>query len=295
MYKKMSWLFLLALVLSSSACFLSSSGSVQPTSAPAPAPAGGRLGQINGELGAIEQQIAAKYSERAICEDQRNQSLLELGKATGMGPKPPGGNFEEELTDDPGMLISMHNQNMSVAIAEIKRIDNEINALNQRAAQLRNERIKLEQAAKPPSTPADGPGGCFTPDTAVLMERGGKAIVNIAPGESVMVYDETSGRIGYRPVVNVFRFEETHYYLLNQTLRATSLHRFMTDSGWVPVKDLKIGMQLKTAEGWKVLESKMLIAAPVAVFNLEVAEHHNFFIDDGTDRYLVHNTGGGGK
>jgi hypothetical protein len=293
MFRKMGWLIILAIACGSSACFLSSSGSVQPNAAPAPA--GGQLGQINGELGAIEQQIAAKNSERAICVEQRNQSLMELGKATGMGPKPPPGLFEEELTDDPGMLISMHNQNMSVAIAEIKRIDNEIDALNQRAAQLRNERIKLEQAAKPPSTPADGPGGCFTPDTAVLMERGGKAIVNIAPGETVMVYDEASGRIGTRPVVNVFRFEETHYYLLNQTLRATSLHRFMTASGWVPVKDLKIGMQLKTEEGWKVLESKKLIAAPVAVFNLEVAEHHDFFIDDGTDRYLVHNTGGGGK
>jgi hypothetical protein len=295
MYKKMSWLFLLALVLGSSACFLSSSGSVQPNSPPAP-PAGGRLGQINSELAAIEQQIEAKNSERAVCEEQRNASLIEIAKATGMGPKPPQDMFDEELAADPGMLISMHNQNMSLATAEMRRIDSEIHALNQKAANLRNERKTLEQSAKPAtSAPADGPGGCFTPDTAVLMERGGKAIVNVAPGETVMVYDETSGRIGYRPVVNVFRFEETHYYLLNQTLRATSLHRFMTDSGWVPVKDLKIGMQLKTAEGWKALESKKLIAAPVAVFNLEVAEHHDFFIDDGTDRYLVHNTGGGGK
>lgn len=138
-------------------------------------------------------------------------------------------------------------------------------------------------------------GGCFTPDTQVLVSGATKAIAQVSPGDNVMVFNETSNAIDYRPVVTVFRFREDHYYLLNEDVRVTALHRFMTSEGWVRVQDLQLGMKLKTTNGWTVLKSKKRIEANVVVFNLEVEEHQNFFVAGGHESYLVHNCGGGGK
>lgn len=110
-----------------------------------------------------------------------------------------------------------------------------------------------------------------------------------------MVNDEAAAGTGFRRVLNTYRFSEDHYFLLNEDVRATALHRFMTDAGWMRVKDLRIGVRLKTAGGWTVLESKQLLEAPVEVFNLEVEDQHVFFVAGGREQYLVHNGGGGGK
>jgi hypothetical protein len=167
--------------------------------------------------------------------------------------------------------------------------------LGQQAAKLKAERAALEQAAAQSSkTPSSSAGSCFTPDTRVLLTDGSKSIATISAGDSVMVYNEATGESEHRSVLKAFQGKEDHYYLLNQDLRATALHRFLTESGWVRAKDLEVGMKLKTRDAWVVLKSKKLIEAQVDVFNLEVADHHDFFVVGAGESYLVHNTGGGG-
>ena len=212
-----------------------------------------------------------------------------------MGPKLPSAQFGEDQTDDPGMLISMHNQNLNVAREEINKIDAQMTQLGQQSAKLKGERAALEQAAaKSSKTPSSSAGSCFTPDTHVLLTDGVKSISTISAGETVMVYNEATGETDYRQVLKAFRGKEDHYYLLNKDIRATALHRFLTENGWVRAKDLEVGMKLKTWDGWVALESKKLIEAQVDVFNMEVDEHHDFFVTGASKSYLVHNTGGGG-
>lgn len=265
------------------------------------APPGGeseRINEINSQLAGIDQQLGKLKSDRDLAENQRNESLIEMGKITGMGPKAPSGEmFNETLTVDPGMIYVMHNNNCTAAREEMSRIDKEMSQLSQQASNLRGERAKLEQSLQSRNAPPDtGAGaGCFSADTAVLLPGGVlKPIRYIEEGERIVVFNEESGALDVRPVIGKYQFCQNHYFLLNHSIRVTAMHRFFTDGGWVRVKDLQPGARLKTREGWTLLESKEVIGVDGDVFNLQVEEHHNFFVAAGETSYLVHNTGGGG-
>lgn len=293
MTKGFSVFLILAWVFSTTACFettLSNLASNPTAENPSP-----RLSEINAQLATIEQQKAQLRSDRALAETQRNESLLEMGKLTGMGPKAPSGMFGEDQAL-PGELITMHNANITVSIDKMKEIDAKTEALNQQANALKAERSKLEEAiAQSSRTSFAASGGCFTPDTPIRLPQGTKSIATVSVGDSLLVYDEESGDLTQRQILNVFRAREDHYFLINGDVRVTALHRFMTRDGWVRAKDLEPGMQLKTLDGWRMLESKKLIEATVEVVNMEVAEHHDFFVMGAKKGYLVHNCGGGGK
>lgn len=281
-------------VLSTEACFVSSLGNPASTP-PAANPGSGRLSAINSQLSSIEQQIGKLQSDRVMMETQRTESLLELGKLTG-GPRAPvTPEFGETLSIDPGMMVSMHNANLTIAINEMRSIDAQIQNLHQNAAALKAERAEIEQAmAQSSKSSFAGDGGCFTPDTRISLPQGTKSIAALTPGEPLLAYDENNMEIAQRRILNTFRAREDHYFLLNEDVRVTAMHRFLTDAGWIRVKDLEPGMKLKTAGGWTALVSKKLIAAEVEVFNLEVDEHHDFFVVGAKESYLVHNSGGGG-
>lgn len=294
--RSLSGFLVLVAAVGLAGCFFSSVSNLT-TSPPAEDPASGRLNAVNKELTAVEQEIAQLESDRAQAEGVRNEAFMELGKLTGMGPKAPSmmDYGSETLTCDPGMMISMHNANMTAAGEEMKRIDARLNALHGKAANLRAERKKLEQAAAASRKSSfSGEPACFLADTPVRTPDGMRSIAAIAPGATLLAYDEKTGVITPQPVRQTFRGREDHYFLINGEIRVTAMHRFLTREGWVRAKDLEIGAELKTAEGWTPLVSKKLIDAEVAVFNMEVAEHHDFFVHGAGQSYLVHNTGGGG-
>lgn len=279
-------------------CKLTSSSVTDP-----PPPANGaesaRINQINSQMADIRQQQAKLKNDRNLAETQRNESLIEMAKITGFGPKVPSGEmFNETLTSDPGMIYVMHNNNCTAAMDEMKRIDSEMNHLAQKETNLKAEREKLEKFIQsnsaPPNTEASV--GCFSADTEVLLPGGAlKPIGHLEEGERVLVFNEESGALDARPVVKKYQFCQNHYFLLNHHIRVTAMHRFFTNEGWVPAKDLKPGQQLKTADGWTLLEAKEVIGVDGDVFNLQVEEHHNFFVTAEGTSYLVHNSGGGGK
>ena len=277
-------------------------GSVTESSPPpAPGASSARINEINAKLAANRQQQAKLKADRTIYETQRNEALIEMAKMTGFGPKVPSGEmFNETLAADPGMVYVMHNNNCNAAREAIKEVDSEMNQLINQEASLKAERAKLEQAQAQQSTakaPDIGsPEGCFSADTEVLLPGGAlKPIGHLEEGERILVFNEQSGALDARPVVKKYQFCQNHYFLLNKSIRVTAMHRFFTSEGWVRVKDLEPGAQLKTRDGWTLLETKEVIGVDGDVFNLQVEEHHNFFVAaDGTS-YLVHNTGGGGK
>ncbi len=298
MRRVLFWMMLLGCAFGVTACETIPIGNLTGVFKAEQDPNSARLSEINAELAAAEAKMQQLQSDRAVAEAQRNESFIELAKATGTGPKPPGGMgdfMSETLTSDPGMMIVMHNNNVTAAREKMKEIDAEMAALNEKASKLKAERARLEQAIAQSAKSSFDPGGaCFTPDTRILLPGGTKSIAAAAAGEELVAYDETSGALTQRPILQTFRGREDHYFLLNGEVRATAMHRFLTDRGWVRVKDLEIGMLLRTTEGWTPLASKKLIEAEVEVFNMEVAAEQDFFVVGENHAYLVHNTGGGG-
>lgn len=268
---------------------------VTPTSNTAPGQ-GSELNQINQQIAATQSRINQLNSDRQLAQAQRAESLSGMAKITGMGPKIPTGEFGEDTHIDPGMLVVMHSNNITAASEFISKIDAELPSAYTQLGNLKAERAKLEAIAKssqpPPATDGDG---CFTPDTRVAVPGGTLAITSMTKGQVVATFDEQSQVVDHRPVLNVFRFKQNHYFILNSDIRVAARHRFMTDAGWVRVKDLKVGDRLRTRDGWKTLDRIDLVPARIDVVTLEVADHHDFFVLLGDDHYLVHNSGGGGK
>ena len=252
-----------------------------------------RINAINAELTSISSETTKLRQEEIQTENQRNDSLMQLGETHG-GPRIPKGISDGEVYVDPGMMISMHNQNLTIANQRLGEIRASQAALTDKAGKLKAERTAIEATLPPPSKAQTPIGSCFTPETQVLTKDGSTPISLLSEGQTVMVYDEGTHKNGYRPIVQTSSGKENHYYILNGDLRVTGLHRFMTDTGWMRTSELKPGMLLQTTEGLKPIESIKLIEAMIDVANLEVERDHDFYVFDGKIGYLVHNSGGGG-
>ncbi|MEM4701597.1 MAG: polymorphic toxin-type HINT domain-containing protein [Candidatus Bathyarchaeia archaeon] len=282
------------------------SGCLTTTSSlPKPDPTQNRLSNVNSELGKIEKEIAQLEDIKSATEQQLKESRIELmnimAELSGT-PRITPKLEEDNPLEDKRMMIEMHQKNIEVCESELKKIEAKISALQAKASELKAERKQLEreQVSQTTQNPALAPGAaeatsCFTPDTLVTVPGGRKSIVTLKADDELIAYNEATGELVYRKIINTYNGVEDHYFIINGEIRVTSTHRFFTDRGWIRAKDLEPGMLLKTSNGWVPLESKELVEARVEVFNLEVAADHDFFVVGESHSYLVHNCGGGGK
>lgn len=139
-------------------------------------------------------------------------------------------------------------------------------------------------------------GGCFTADTKILTEKGYKNIADITVGDKVLTVN-LEGSPASNNVVKTYTFTNDHYFVINKKIKVTALHRFYTSNGWIRARDLRIGDRIQMSDGsFEEIVSKELFSADLTVYNLDIADNHNFFVSsDGRKGYLVHNCGGGGK
>ncbi len=137
---------------------------------------------------------------------------------------------------------------------------------------------------------------CFPAGTLVKMGDGGfKRIEDVMPGDVLMTYDIGNDLLKTGDVMEVYLFDNNHYYVINNKLKVTAGERFLTPEGWKKVKYLQTGDYILNARRMVEVTSLTLVHRPVKVYNLHVADSHNFFVSpDETAAYLVHNTGGGG-
>ncbi len=137
--------------------------------------------------------------------------------------------------------------------------------------------------------------GCFTADTKILTEKGHLRIADIKAGDRVLTVD-AEGNPAANKVVKTLTFNNNHYYFINEKIKVTAQHRFYTAEGWTKTKDLKIGNKIQLSGGdFEEVTSKERFPADLTVYNLHIADNHNFFVSaDGKNGYLVHNCGGGG-
>jgi hypothetical protein len=138
--------------------------------------------------------------------------------------------------------------------------------------------------------------GCFPAGTLVITGDGGfKRIEDVTPGDILMTYDIGKDLLKTSPVEEVYLFDNNHYYMINKKLKVTAGERFLTPEGWKKVKYLQKGDHIFNGRKVEEITSFTLVHGIVKVYNLHVANSHNFFVSpDETATYLVHNTAGGG-
>lgn len=140
---------------------------------------------------------------------------------------------------------------------------------------------------------------CFPSGTKIVLDDGRKkSIEEIAVGDRVMVYDIGKDEISSAPVTNIWEDENNHFYILNDSIYATAYERFLTQDGWKKIRDIREGEEVFNGNHFTLISNKAKVAASASVYNLTIANSHNFFILPnvvGSEPFLVHNTSGGGS
>jgi hypothetical protein len=130
---------------------------------------------------------------------------------------------------------------------------------------------------------------CFGRGTPVQTLTGLARIESLKVGDMVLASETTSGTLSYQPIVAIHHNPPAETFkvdLGSDTVVATGIHRlWKAGKGWVMVRDLRPGDVLRTIGG--TVEVKQVTAEKVQpVFNLEVAEGHDFFV--GKNGVLAH-------
>jgi len=125
---------------------------------------------------------------------------------------------------------------------------------------------------------------CFLAGTKVVMADGSyKNIEDVAVGDLVIAYDESTGAIANCKVDHTFYYapeEMTDYYLVvNDNLQVTPNHRFYSDGEWIYAGNLKVGDSLLTKELSEdyTVYSLEKIYEKVPTYDLEIENLHTFF------------------
>jgi len=152
----------------------------------------------------------------------------------------------------------------------------------------------LKNPWKPPSGHPGHP--CFLPGTAITLANGNKKpIETIRIGEQVLGYDEQFGAVVSARVLQTFVHHNIPtYYVLTledgRTLQITGNHPIYNGVQYVEVHDFRIGDHVSILSEDNTLETLTvsditIINGSVSVYNLEVAQTHNYFAAG----CLVHN------
>jgi len=130
---------------------------------------------------------------------------------------------------------------------------------------------------------------CFLAGTPILLADGStKDIEAIKVGDTVLAYDQESGKNKSDKVVETFIHEEDNYLLINGRIKATPNHPVFHKGRWVDIGLLNIGDELTKVNGSKeTITSIERIEEPVLVYNLEVNPYHTYYADN----ILAHNKG----
>ncbi|HIH91964.1 TPA: hypothetical protein HA281_04115 [Candidatus Woesearchaeota archaeon] len=137
---------------------------------------------------------------------------------------------------------------------------------------------------------APTPPVCFTADTKVLMADGRlKPIVKIKKGEKVQSFNFMTNRRVRSKVTRLFQFQSQSHLVLNGALKVTEKHPFAVGmDSWREAGELKKG-DIVLGKRDIALKSIQKVVRATPVFNLTVEGHHNYYVSDGKEEFLVHN------
>jgi hypothetical protein len=129
----------------------------------------------------------------------------------------------------------------------------------------------------------------------VLTENGETAIEEIRVGDLVYSENPVTGEEGYKEVTTVYVSEASalvHLRVNGVGIAATPSHPFWVEhQGWVEAADIKPGDELRLEEDGLTAVVELVeyetLAAPIPVYNLEVADWHTYYVS--SESVFVHN------
>lgn len=138
-------------------------------------------------------------------------------------------------------------------------------------------------------------GGCFVAGTLVHTEDGYENIEEIQVGDYVWAWEDRSGDVALKRVVETYVYEKTeliHVFAAGEEIVATTEHPFYSPvKGWTAAVDLRAGDILVLVNGEYVVVEKIqheLLETPVKVYNFQVDGYHTYYV--GEFGVLVHNS-----
>ncbi|TGD56848.1 polymorphic toxin-type HINT domain-containing protein [Flavobacterium humi] len=135
------------------------------------------------------------------------------------------------------------------------------------------------------------PCGCFTAGTLVYTEKGYKNIEDIKVGDKVWAYDDATGNLALKEVIDTFTREFKQVYRIyfgDEILEATHEHPFFIGGKWLKVDELKVGDLLTLYDGTTKAISKIeLVEGNTKVYNFTVDQYHTYYVSK--QNVLVHN------
>ncbi len=136
------------------------------------------------------------------------------------------------------------------------------------------------------------PCGCFTAETTVLTEDGFKNIEDIAIGDSVWAYNDKTGELALKRVINTFTRDFSQIYKIyygNEVLEVTHEHPFFIGNKWLKSEELKVGDLLTLQNGLtkQIEKIEFVSKGDFKVYNFTVEGFHTYYVSG--EKVLVHN------
>ncbi len=135
---------------------------------------------------------------------------------------------------------------------------------------------------------------CFIAGTMVQAESGTVAIEEIQVGDYVWAWDEETGDVALKQVVETYVNETDeliHVFAGGEEIVTPPSHPFYSPvKGWTDAAKLRAGDILVLANGEYVVVEKIqheILEAPIAVYNFQVEDYHTYYVSNAG--VLVHN------
>ena len=142
---------------------------------------------------------------------------------------------------------------------------------------------------------AKGGNVCFVAGTLVRSDQGAIPIETVTVGTMVWAWDEETGDVALKKVVETYTNETdelVHLFVNGEEIIATPSHPFYSPvKGWTDAVSLRAGDILVLVNGEYVVVEKVqheILETPVTVYNFQVEDYHTYYVT--TDGILVHNS-----
>ena len=136
--------------------------------------------------------------------------------------------------------------------------------------------------------------------TPVQAEQGAIPIETVTVGTMVWAWDEETGDVALKEVVETYVNETDELirlYVCDEEIVCTPSHPFYSPvKGWTDAVHLRAGDILVLVNGEYVVVEKVqheILEAPITVYNFQVADYHTYYVAD--SGVLVHNSCNHGK
>ena len=136
---------------------------------------------------------------------------------------------------------------------------------------------------------------CFVAGTMILVAEGVQAIETIESGDKVWAWDEETGEVALKEVVETYINETdelVHICISGEEIVTTPSHPFYSPvKGWIDAADLRAGDILLRVNGEYVVVEKVqheILEVPITVYNFQVEDYHTYYVTE--TGVLVHNS-----